>query len=301
MNILKKIVFILSPHERKRAVLLMLMLLVMAILDMIGVASIMPFITVLTNPDIIENNFLLKFTYEYSSIVGVNNVDEFVILLGILVFFVLVTSLIFKALTNYIQLRFALMREYSIGIRLKQGYLSQPYSWFLNRHSADFGKTILSEIYLVVSQALVPMISLIANFLVVLAILILLVIIDPVIAVFISFTFGLTYFLIFRIVKNYLRTIGTERLKVNQLRFTSVSEAFGAAKEVKLGGLEYVYIGRFAETSKIYAKHQATAQVLSTIPRFIVEAIGFGGIILVILYFLSKTSNFTSALPIIAV
>ena len=57
MNILKKIVFILSPHERKRAVLLMLMLLVMAILDMIGVASIMPFITVLTNPDIIENNF----------------------------------------------------------------------------------------------------------------------------------------------------------------------------------------------------------------------------------------------------
>ena len=93
--------------------------------------------------------------------------------------------------------------------------------------------------------------------------------------------------------------IGQERLKVNQLRFTSVSEAFGAGKEVKLGGLENVYINRFAETSKIFAKHQASAQVLSQVPRFVIEAIGFGGIILV-LYYLSKTNNFTNALPLIA-
>ena len=50
----------------------MIMLLIMAILDMIGVASIMPFITVLSNPNIIESNFLLKFMYEKSSLVGVN-------------------------------------------------------------------------------------------------------------------------------------------------------------------------------------------------------------------------------------
>ncbi len=300
MNILKKIVFLLSPHERKRAVLLMLMLLVMAILDMIGVASIMPFITVLTNPDIIENNFLLKFMYENSSTLGVNNINEFIIALGILVFFVLVISLIFKAITTYAQLRFVLMREYSIGKRLMQGYLSQPYSWFLNRHSADFGKTILSEVNLVILQALTPMISLLANGAVVLAILILLVIVDPIMAFFISFTFGLAYWFIYKIVKNYLKIIGQERLKVNQLRFTSVSEAFGAGKEVKLGGLEHVYIGRFAKTSKIFAKHQASAQVLSTVPRFVIEAIGFGGIILVILYYLAKTNTFTNALPIIA-
>ena len=300
MNILKKIIYILSPHERKRAVLMMAMLLVMAILDMVGVASIMPFITVLTNPDIIENNFLLKFMYDNSSALGVNNINEFIIALGILVFFVLVISLIFKAITTYAQLRFVLMREYSIGKRLMQGYLSQPYSWFLNRHSADFGKTILSEVNLVIIQALTPMISLLANGAMVLAILMLLVIVDPIMAFFISFTFGLAYWFIYKIVKNYLKIIGQERLRVNQLRFKSVSEAFGAGKEVKLGGLEHVYIGRFAETSKIFAKHQASAQVLSTVPRFAIEAIGFGGIILVILYYLAKTNTFTNSLPIVA-
>ena len=56
MQILNKIIFLLTPRERKRAGLLMIMILIMALLDMVGVASIMPFITVLTNPDIVEKN-----------------------------------------------------------------------------------------------------------------------------------------------------------------------------------------------------------------------------------------------------
>ncbi len=55
-------------------------------------------------------------------------------------------TLTFKAITTYAQLRFTLMLEYSIGKRLVEGYLHQPYSWFLSRHSADLGKTIFSEV-----------------------------------------------------------------------------------------------------------------------------------------------------------
>ena len=59
MQTIKKLLFLLTPHERKRAGLLLLMILIMALLDMIGVASILPFIAVLTNPDIIETNAIL--------------------------------------------------------------------------------------------------------------------------------------------------------------------------------------------------------------------------------------------------
>ena len=89
MQTLKKILFLLTPHEKKRAGLLLIMILIMAILDTIGVASIMPFIAVLTNPEIVESNFLLKLMYSKSKIFGVENINEFIILLGFLVFFVL--------------------------------------------------------------------------------------------------------------------------------------------------------------------------------------------------------------------
>ena len=71
------------------------------------------------------------------------------------------------------------MREYSIGKRLVEGFLNQPYSWFLNRHSADLGKTILSEVSLVISHGLKPIMNLITYSAIAIMIIILLVLVDP--------------------------------------------------------------------------------------------------------------------------
>ena len=300
MKTLNKILFLLTPRERNRAVILLVMILIMAILDTIGVASIMPFIAVLTNPEIIGKNYLLSLLYDKSKIFGVENINEFIIFLGFLVFFLLIISLTFKSLTTYAQLRFAQMREHSIGERLLKSYLSQPYSWTLSRNSADLSKTILSEVNLIILQAIIPMITLISSGAVAIGILILLVIVDPFIAFLISCTLGLSYWIIYKFIRVYLKNIGEERLKVNQMRFTSINEVFGAGKEVKLGGLESNYIKKFSKTSKIFAEHQATAKVLAQLPRFGIEAMGFGGMILFILYTLIQNETFTSALPLIA-
>ena len=145
MQTLKKLLFLLSAHEKKRAGLLLIMILILSFLDMIGVASIMPFIAVLTNPSLVESNFFLKYMFQASGIFGVESAQEFMFFLGVLLFFILIITLIFRAIVTYIQLRFIFLMERSIGKRLVDGYLHQPYSWFLNRHSADLGKSILSE------------------------------------------------------------------------------------------------------------------------------------------------------------
>lgn len=300
MGTIKKILFLLTSQERKKAFLLLIMILIMAILDAVGVASIMPFIAVLTNPEIVENNFFLRILYDKSKLFGVESVDEFIIFLGILVFFILIVTLTFKSFTIFAQLRFAQMREHTIGKRLLIGYLSQPYSWSLGRNSADLSKTILSEVNLIILNAVTPMLNLIANSAVVVAILILLIIVDPFIAFLISCTLGLAYLIIYKIIRSYLKNIGSERLKVNQLRFTTVNEVFGAGKEIKLGGFENNYIDRFNKTSKIFAKHQATAKILGQLPRFSIEAVGFGGMILFILYSLIQNDTFVNAFPLVA-
>jgi ATP-binding cassette, subfamily B, bacterial PglK len=142
MNI-KKLLALLTKPERKRAGVLMGMTLVMAMLDMLGVASILPFIAVLANPDLVDSNRFLNAAFEALSGLGIETTQAFLFALGVLVFVLLITSLVLKAITTYAQTRFALMREYSIGKRLVEGYLHQPYSWFLNRHSANLGKTTL--------------------------------------------------------------------------------------------------------------------------------------------------------------
>ena len=295
-----KLLALLTPPEHKRAVVLMGMILVMAFLDMLGVASILPFMAVLSNPELVQTNAVLNNAFTISRQIGIHTSEQFLFALGVLVFVLLVTSLAFKALTTYLQTRFALMREYSIGKRLVEGYLHQPYSWFLNRHSADLGKSILSEVGTVVGGGVIPLMTLMAQSTVALALLILLIIVDPLLALNVGLVLGLAYVCIFVFMSSWLKRLGQSRIDANKERFTAVSEVFGAAKEVKVGGLEQAYIQRFARPAEIYAKGQATAQIIAQLPRFALEAIAFGGMLFLILYLMTKSGNFATSLPIIA-
>ena len=300
MIFIKKFLFLLSPNERKKISLLIFMLLIMALLDVIGVASILPFIAILTNPSIIETNLIVKFIYQSSFMIGVENEQQFLFVLGIIVFLLLLFSLSFKSLTIYFQERFVQNREYSIGKRLLERYFNQPYSWFLNRNSSDLSKTILSEIGNLIGSGFRPLMDLIAKGIVAISLIILLIVVDIKLAFIIGFLLGSAYGLIFFFLRKILNQIGLGRFNSNQKRFNSVNEAFGAVKELKLGGLEKIYINRFSESSQNYAKSIASSQVISQLPRFLLEAIAFGGILLILLYIISQTGSFQKALPIIS-
>ncbi len=300
MQILKQFLFLLNSHEMKRAFLLLIMILIMALLDMIGIASILPFMTVLTNPSIVETNFFLKSMYVSSTKFGVENNQQFLFILGVFVFLLLIISLIFKSLTTYAQVRFIQFREFSISKRLVEGYIHQPYSWYLNRNSSDLGKTILSEVQQVVLNGLNPLLELIAKGAITLSLIILLLIVDPQLTIIVGLLLGGAYTLIFYFVRHYVNKIGIKRLKSNQSRFIIVGEAFSAIKEVKVNRLEKIYTKQFSNSAINYAKSQASVLVISQLPRFILEAIAFGGVLLIILYMMSQTGSFNSALPIVA-
>ncbi len=300
MQTFKKLLFLLSPLERKRAGLLLIMILIMALLEMIGVASVLPFVTVLTNPGLIETNFILNKIFQISSTFGVKNTQQFMFSLGILVFILLTISVSFKILTVYTQIRFTEMCQYSIGKRLIEGYLHKPYSWFLNRHSADFAKTILSEVSVIITNGINPIIELISKGMIVIALITLLLIADPKLALTVVLVLPTIYVLIFSFVRKYLRNSGEESLKNNKLRFMTVSEAFGAIKELKVGGLEEIYIKIFSKSARTYANTQTSARLISQFPRFIIEIIFFAGILIMMFYFMSQSGSLNAALPIIS-
>ena len=299
MKTFKIILFFLSPHERKLGSILLIMTLAVALLDMIGVASILPFMAVLTNPGIIETNILLKKVFQTLKMFGVENNQQFLFVLGIFVLTLLIISLSFKAITAYVQLRFINMRGYTISKRLVEGYLSQPYSWFLDRHSSDLGKNILSEVNIFIGYVSL-IIELIAKGLVVIVIIILLIIVDPKLATIVGCTIGIVYGTIHKVSNRYLIRIGKKRYESNEQRYKSVNEAFGATKEVKIGGLEQTFIKRYSDPAQTYAQSLASSSVIKDLPRFAIEAVGFGGIMLIILYMSSKSGNISNTIPIIS-
>ena len=300
MQILNKILYLLSARELKRAILLLAMIIVMAFLDMLGIASVMPFMAAISNPDIIENNNILNKVFQLSNKFGVQDEEQFLFVLGVFVFIFLIISLSFKALTTYAQIRFVQMRQYSISKRVLEDYLRQPYSWFLSRNSADLGKSILSEVGTIVGRGLSPLFDLISRGMVAIAIIVLLILVDAKIALIVAVTAGGFYGLIYFFTNNYLYRIGKERFKNNKLRFIAISEAFGAAKEIKVGGLEKTFIDRFSIASEIFARKQVYVGILSQLPRYFLEIIAFGGVILMILYLMMDRGSINNALPVLS-
>ena len=111
---------------------------------------------------------------------------------------------------------------------------------------------------------------------------------------------GFSYFSIFYFAKKTLNRLGKERFQANLDRFSIISESFGAIKEVKIGRLENVYIGKFSKSSEIYAKNQSIAAIIANLPRHFFEGIAFGGMIILILFLMSKDRNFSNILPIVS-
>jgi len=300
MKNFKNILFLLSFEERRKFIWVLLMMLLMAFVETLGVASIFPFIAILTNPIMIETNIFLNKIFQVSKVFGVENNQHFFLLLGSCVFLILVISIIIKVFTSFLQVRFVKMLEHSIGKRLMESYLNQPYSWFLSHNSNELVKNILSEVNHIIENAIYPFAEMIAKGMVAISLLGLLVFTDIKLALSISFLIGGIYGLIYYFLKNFISRIGKERLKNNYLRYRVVSQTFGSIKNVKVRGSEKINLQLFSNSASNFARSETYAHLTGSLPRFILEGIAFAGIMLILLYLIAQKGTMISALPIIS-
>jgi len=101
--------------------------------------------------------------------------------------------------------------------------------------------------------------------------------------------------------KKILKLTGNKRTKSSEKKSLILTEIFGGFKEVKFTGLENFYQKIFKKPSYIFSDSQSKAHIISLLPRFFLEAVAFGGIILLVLIFLKKGENFYNFIPILAV
>jgi ABC-type multidrug transport system fused ATPase/permease subunit len=212
----------------------------------------------------------------------------------------LVTSILFKAITLYFQTRFIHICDYNFSKRVIENYLHQPYSWFLNRNSSDLAKSILSEVGLVVGGSLAPLMDLMSQIIFCFFIFSLLIYVNPIVTINVILIFGISYLFVYIISKAYIKKIGDIRFEQNRLRFITVSESFGAVKELKLSRSEQIYVEKFSKIAKTFAKANAAASLVSQLPRYFFEIIAFGGAVLLILFFMTQDKNLENVLPVVS-
>lgn len=276
----RKIWALLTRQERQRFVLLIFLTVAMSIFELISVAGILPFLTVLARPDLIETHWALM---AFARFFGLTEPKQVMIALGLTVFCLVVVGMMFRAAVTYVQIRFALGRGQSLASRLLRGYLSHDYVWYLTQNTASLSQSLLSEVDLVVRESILPAVLLISNTTTLLLIGGFLFFIEPAVAVgAISILLGV-YILAYLLLRGRMTQVGKLRMSSNKARFKAVQETTGGLKEIKILGLETDNIARFSKIARSMARHQADGLILARMPRFALEAMVYGGFIAMVL------------------
>ena len=296
LDTLKKLHALLEPQDRFKVLILALLMIITAFMQTAGIVSVMPFLAVLSDPDIVHSNTYLNLLFTW---LGFESTSNFLYFLGIAAFVVFMSGTVLQALTHWAITRFSHMQQYELSRRLMGDYLCRPYTFFLNRNSGDLAKTVLQETTQAISGALMPAMRLLSHSLLAVTIITLLVVVEPWLALSVAFALGSIYGVIYLAARTWLNRIGKERVVANRERFTAVAEAFAGAKEIRLLGRERDYLERYRQPSKRYASHQANAILLKSLPQYAIEAIAFGGVLLIILVLMAGEGGIAHALPLI--
>jgi ABC-type bacteriocin/lantibiotic exporter with double-glycine peptidase domain len=294
----KKLRDLLEPAERRRALGLLCMTLLLGLMEMASVGSIMPFVTVLASPGVVEGNRYLADVYRW---LGFSSTNQFLFFIGILVFAFALGVTVFKALTTWVTMRFTRTQSYLLSYRLLQGYLRQPYEWFLGKHSSDLGRTVLTEVQSVISGSLNPALKLVTQAVIAACLVGLLLIVDPLLAVIVAVLFGGAYGLVLWASRKYVHRIGVDKLAANRERFRISNEALGSIKDIKILGLENKFLRRFDKPSRRLVRHAANSQIIAQLPQYAMQILSLIAVMLIVLYQLHVHGSLGPGLPVIAV
>ena len=297
-EIANKVYSLLTKSERREAMWLILAILVMAFFEVVGIASVFPFMQVVINPQSIHTSAKLVWLY---NALNFADTSRFLLFLGICVLGLVLVSIAFTAYTNWVLLKFTYMRGYTLSTRLFAKYIYKDYDFFLLRNSADLNGSILSEVSQMVSGVLMPGMQMIAKTIVAVFILGLLVIMDPLLALVGGSVLCGAYIIFYLLIHKKTKKYGKARLSASQERFKVTAEGFGGIKEIKLLHAENVFVGLFSEASRKFAYFTSMNQTISQLPKSVMEAITFGGVLLSVLYLLSAKRNVEQIVPMISV
>ncbi len=273
---------LLGARERRRTSGLLVLLIVAAAVETVGVASILPFLDVVADPEPTEDA-PAYLTALYAAL-GEPEGPTFVIAVGAVVLTVLIAGALVRSLATWASVRWVAMRQHALERRLFARMLRLPFDRIAAQGTADLSKTLLTETQQVASGFMKPLVEVVAKGLLAVAILVLLVVVDPVLAAFAALLLGGAYAVVYALAKRRLNLHGQRRVATNRERYAASSEAFDAFREVRLGQLEPRFEDRFQRASFDYARVRAGADALSQVPRYGVEAVAFGGVVALVLF-----------------
>lgn len=246
------------------------MLVIAAIFETAGIGLIVPFVGIVTNPTMIQEQPILSYIYQLLNFQSTNIFILFAVSILLTVF---VIKNAYLLLYYYVQYRVIYNQKVKLSRTMFKEYLTKPYTFHLQRNSAELLRNVNGEVAKVFDGILLSFFQLMTEILVILAILMLLIITAPLATITSGVLLGASVLVFFKIFRHKITYLGKEQQRVNREAIKCINQGLGASKEIKVSGIENYFVESYAKQSKILAKNSITKSIIDQVPRVFIETL----------------------------
>jgi len=298
-KMIRQLFSLLSPRQVKQFYILQVLVVVMAFTELLGIASIAPFMALVGDISILEKSNVFAELYQMS---GLTDPMDFVFYTGLLVLVALTISTLVSMFTIWKLSLYGASVGIEIADRLYAYYMQEDWQFHASGSSAQLTKQVSTEAMRITGGIIQPLMRMNAKVVLAVLISVSILIYNPVIAIVGLLIFAIAYFLLYKLVRNKLVSNGQKISQVSTDRFRLMNEGFGGIKDVLLLNRSHDFVKRFEESGTIYARALGLNAGISQVPRYFMELIAFGSMIgLVLLLIQWHEGNLGAVLPILAV
>lgn len=295
MTVFGKIKALLTPAERKASIGMLVLMLVGMVLETMGIGLVIPVITLM-----IEGDALTKFPMlaSWAERLYITSQSSMIIVAMIALVLVYLAKNLYLGYLIWRQTSFALDIQASLSKRLFTLYLRQPYTFHLQRNSAQLMRNITGEVTNF-SGVISSLLLLLTECFVLAGIAILLLFIEPIGATAIVVVLGGAAWVFHRLTRARITQWGRERQHHEGLRIQHMQQGLGGAKEVKLLGREKVFLARFDHHNCKSTRVWKLQTTLQSIPRLIFELLAITGLAVLVIAMLNHGREMSSLVPVL--
>lgn len=297
LNVIKQLILLLDKKQRIGLLKLQMISLIMAVLEILSVLLIWQLMTMAINPNIIADKNYLYYFYQLS---GVDTQADFIILFSVVMLFVLLVNTIFSSFGLRFSAYFSTKLGFDFGSRLYHYYLSQPYLYHTTHNSAELMNKTMSQVNRTTHSVINMIIITNVKLILIVLMSVMLLSVNLKVTVMMIGTLSIVYVLIYKLIKIRLDNNGIIITAQNKKRYQLISEGLGGIKDLLLLNRFNHYIKQVYTNSNKLGNSTASNIFLSQIPRYLIELVALGSLVLVIAYlFINSTNNVVATLPLL--
>ncbi len=258
--------------------MLLLVLMVLAsFAEIISLGAVIPFLGVLTQPEVVFNYPLLQ---PLLQLLGIQSASQLILPITILFIVAALLAGAMRLLLLYVQtkLSFAIGGDFSYQIYRRTLY--QPYAVHVSRNSSEVITGVTTKVHALIFYFLVPFLVGISSVVMMVSVAAALLVINPLVSISAFLGFGLIYGTIIRLSKRRLAA-NSKRIAKNSTALVKVlQEGLGGIRDVLIDGSQELYSSQYRAADIPLRHAQANSQIIGTAPRYLVEALGMSFIAL---------------------